>query len=163
VKKEIPNVSLLVKSKKQIPQNEFLGRCHAMPEQRAPPPPVRPVLERVRDYAIVAGGSGGLLGACLAARHGASMFVSIGLFGGSTAAAASGFIGLRYALLQDRWEEDVEAVSGLAAGAIGGIAGGFAGGARGAARTGMVCFFAGGALHFAHRWWLHWRLSRELQ
>ena len=39
-------------------------------------PEVRPLPERARDYAIVAGVCGGLAGACGAARHGAPVLVA---------------------------------------------------------------------------------------
>lgn len=73
---------------------------------------------------------------------------------------AASFIGLREVLLQGRWNEDREAVSGLAAAVIGGCSG-LRAGPQVAARTAMVAFVGGCALHHAHRWWLYARIVNE--
>ena len=81
--------------------------------------PVRPVVERVRDYAILSGAVGGLVGACVSARHDVPMLRYSLAIGGVSGTLAGMFIGLRHALLQDRWEQDSEAISGFTAGALG--------------------------------------------
>ena len=73
-------------------------------------PEVRPLPDRARDYAIVAGVCGGLTGACGAARHGAPVLVGGFHTAMQCGAISAAFIGLRALLLQDRWEEDREGV-----------------------------------------------------
>ena len=121
-------------------------------------PPVRPVLERIRDYAIVTGTSGGIVGACMAARHEAPLLGSALALGSGFAATATAFLALRHALIQDRWEQDHEVVSGLSAGATGGIAGTALFGPRVGSRVALLSSLAGCTLHYGHRWWLHERL-----
>ena len=121
---------------------------------------MRPVMERVRDYAIVVGTSGSLFGACVAARHNVPVLGAAVTVGTGAAASAAAFVGLRHALIQDKWEQDVEAISGFAAGAVGFMIGLATGSARAGARLGMASFFVGGISHFAHRWWLHVRLQQ---
>ena len=123
------------------------------------PPPVGPVLERARDFAIAAGGPGSVIGACVAARHEASILTGVVALGGGTAALAAAFIGLRHALLQDRWEQDSEVVSAFAAGALGGTTGLAFSTPTAGVRVGILSFVGGGMLHYAHRWWLHFRLK----
>jgi hypothetical protein len=121
-------------------------------------PPVRPVVERLRDYAIIAGTSGGIAGACLAARHEAPMLGSTLALGGGFAATVTAFLALRHALIQDRWEQDHEMVSAVSAGTTGGIAGTALFGPRTGSRIALASALAGCILHYGHRWWLHERL-----
>ena len=121
-------------------------------------PRPRPVIERVTDYALVTGVAGGVVGACVAARHDAPLLSSACTVGGGGAALVAGFIGLRHALLQDQWEKDNEAVSGLSAAVLGATTGTFLSGPRAGTNAALVCFVGGSALHYAHRWWLHVRL-----
>ena len=121
-------------------------------------PAPRPVIDRARDYALLTGAAGSIIGACVAARHDAPMLSSVITVGGGGAALAAGFIGLRHALLQDQWEKDNEAVSGLSAAALGATTATFLAGPRAGTNAAFVCFVGGGVLHYAHRWWLHVRL-----
>lgn len=123
--------------------------------------PVRPVVERVRDYAILYGAVGGLVGACVSARHEVPMLRYTLAVGGVSGTLAGMFIGLRHALLQDRWEQDSEVVSGFTAGALGMVTMTLLSGPQAGARAGVTCFIGGGLLHYAHRWWLHARLANE--
>ena len=123
--------------------------------------PVRPVVERVRDYAILSGAVGGLVGACVSARHDVPMLRYSLAIGGVSGTLAGMFIGLRHALLQDRWEQDSEAISGFTAGALGMVTMTLLSGPQAGARAGVACFIGGGFLHYAHRWWLHARLANE--
>ena len=126
------------------------------------PPPVRPLSERARDVAGACGACGALTGACLAAQS-ETLILGGALYGGTGAAALGGsFVALRHGLLQGRWEQDREGVSGLAAGVIGLILGTARGGRRVGAQLGIVTFFGGCGLHYAHRWWLHWRLTGDI-
>ena len=121
-------------------------------------PAPRPVIDRARDYALLTGAAGSIIGACVAARHDAPMLSSVITVGGGGAALAAGFIGLRHALLQDQWEKDNEAVSGLSAAALGATTATFLAGPRAGTNAAFVCFVGAGVLHYAHRWWLHVRL-----
>eukprot|EP00322_Chrysochromulina_rotalis_P031136 CAMPEP_0115841098 /NCGR_PEP_ID=MMETSP0287-20121206/7115_1 /TAXON_ID=412157 /ORGANISM="Chrysochromulina rotalis, Strain UIO044" /LENGTH=136 /DNA_ID=CAMNT_0003294737 /DNA_START=52 /DNA_END=459 /DNA_ORIENTATION=+ len=123
--------------------------------------PVRPVADRVRDYAIICGTAGGLFGACIAARHEAPLLRYVTTVGGGTAFLGGSFIGLREALLQGRWEQDSEAISGFTAGALGMLSISFVSGPRAGVRAGILCALMGSAGHYAHRWWLHTRLQNR--
>ena len=129
--------------------------------QDRPPPPPRPLLERARDYAIVSGASGGLLGACLSARHHASAVSGALFLGTASGFLSASFIGLRHALIQGDFSQDREAVSGLASGTIAMAVRTVVAGPKSGATAGAFFFFAGCAGHHAHRWWLHLRLTRN--
>lgn len=133
----------------------------------SPPSPspvaVRPFEERLRDSALAAGALGSFVGACLAARHERSLISGVAWPGASAALLVAAFIGLREAQLQGRWEEDREGVSGLAAGVIGCAIFSKTHGAKAGARAGLAGMFGGAALHYAHRWWLHARLRRDVR
>lgn len=122
---------------------------------------MRPVVERVCDYAALTGSMGGLVGACVAARHEVPILRYMLTVGGGSALLAGSFIGLRHTLLQGRWEQDSEAVSGFTAGTLGLFTVTLLSGAQAGARAGVACAVGGGALHYAHRWWLHARLANE--
>ena len=122
-------------------------------------PEVRPLPDRARDYAVAAGVCGGLAGACGAARHGAPVLVGGFHTAMQCGAISAAFIGLRALLLQDRWEEDREGVSGLAAGIIGGGTTALRHGSRAGIIVGAGSFAAGASLHYLHRWWLHTRVA----
>ena len=94
-----------------------LSRRSAKPREK-PVPPVRPFQERWRDTALFAGAWGSLAGACAWTSQHGSAFGGALMGGGGAAAIAATFIGVRQLMLQDRWDEDREAVSGLAAGSI---------------------------------------------
>ena len=143
-------------------------------EQRAPPDvmgapaslpdgmggPVRPLRERLRDYTIFSGTAGGVFGACKGAQRNLPAVAIIGQaawVGGHWAAATGGFIGIRELLLQGRWEEDREGVSGIAAAAVGSGMALVHSGPRMAGRAGVGCFVFGCAAHYLHRWWLRAR------
>ena len=103
--------------------------------------PVAPISARLRDYALLSGACGGAVGACSAASFDTPIAYGFCWVGATWAAAAAAFVGVRHALLQDRWEDDREGVSGVALqGAGAGFALGFIG-------------------HFAHRLWLRRRLD----
>lgn len=122
-------------------------------------PPVRPLTERARDSAAIGGACGSMVGACLAARHEASLLGGALYFGGGWAALGVSFVALRHVILQGQFEDDREGVSGLAAGVIA-ITGGTARlGRKWGARLGIAAFFGGCTAHYAHRWWLHARLG----
>lgn len=123
--------------------------------------PVRPIFERVRDYAIVSGAVGGLIGACVAARHEVPILRYTLAVGGGSGTFGGMFIALRHTLLQDRWDLDSEAVSGLTAGTLGMVAMTMLSGPQAGARAGFICAMGGGILHYGHRWWLHARLANE--
>jgi len=114
----------------------------------------------MRDYALVAGSTGSVLGATVAAAQGGGMLHGAAWVGGHWAVATSVFIGVRHLILKDNWREDREAVSGLAAATV-------SAGAvtlrntnrRAIAPAGAVGFFGGFALHYLHRWWLRARLD----
>ena len=135
-----------------------------MSPQQQPAPlaaaPVRPVIERVRDYAIVGGVTGGIYGACVAARHEAPILLATACTGGGVAFLAGSFIGLRHALIQGRWEEDNELVSGVTAGALGFVTVSLMSNPRAGARAAALCTLGGSVLHYAHRWWLHARVVK---
>jgi len=124
-------------------------------------PAPRPVWDRARDHAAVFGACGALTGACVAARNDAPVLVNALQFGMPAALTAATFVGLRHALLQGQWEQDREAVSGLAAGALGVAIGSMRSPAWGA-RLGAASFVGGSLLHYAHRWWLRSELERQL-
>ena len=143
-------------------------------EQRAPPVvadaptslpegvggPVRPLRERVRDYTIFAGTLGGVFGACRGAQRNLPSVAIVGQavwVGGHWAAATGGFIGVRELLLQGRWEEDREGVSGVAAAAVGSGMALLHSGPRMAGRAGVASFVCGCSAHYLHRWWLRAR------
>ena len=132
-----------------------------MAASTSPPPPVRPLPVRLRDYALIAGPLGGLGGACLAARHQTSLIGGTARLGSAAALLTTAFVGLREAQLQGHWEQDREGVSGLAAGVLGLAVFGLRFGGKAGARAGIAGMFGGSALHYAHRWWLHARLRDE--
>ena len=127
------------------------------------PPPVRDIVVRLRDNAIVASSCGAFLGACMATRQHASAFSGMMYGGAAGAALATSFIGLRHGLIQGRWEEDREVVSGLSAATIGAVATALRPNSSppAIARSGLNWFLGGCALHYAHRWWLYYRLLRS--
>ena len=122
------------------------------------PREARPLAERARDYAIVVGGSGAFAGACATTVHHGSAFRGAAFVGVPAATIAASFIGLRHLLLQGQFENDKEAVSGLAAGILGLGLGTLRAGPQVGATAGFGAFCAGCVLHHAHRWWLHARL-----
>ena len=122
------------------------------------PPPVRPVVERVRDNAIAVGTTGAVIGMCIAARHNAPLLSAGVATGGGAAAASAAFISLRHALIQDKWELDCEPVSGAAAFVIGMSVTSVTRGIQPGVRVGVASFVGASAMHYAHRWWLHQRL-----
>lgn len=138
-----------------------MQNTRAAPAVRVPPP-VRPLVERARDASIATGGSGAFAGACIWAYKGRSALLGAAVWGSSLAALGGAFVGLRYAIIGGDFRQDKEVVTGLAMGmlASGTIAptvspraGAFAGGAG----------FVGGCLmHYAHRYWLHFRWSRGI-
>ena len=115
--------------------------------QDRPPPPPRPLLERARDYAIVSGASGGLLGACMSTRHHASAMSGALFLGTASGFLGASFIGLRHALIQGDFSQDREAVSGLAAGTIAMAVRTVVAGPKSGATAGAFFFFAGCAGH----------------
>lgn len=119
----------------------------------------RPLTARARDYAILGGGVGGFVGACMATRHHASAFGGAAVAGAASAALAASFIGLRHAIVQGQFEQDREAVSGLAAGSLGLFVRTVQAGPQAGGAAGFGCFIAGCTLHHAHRWWLQARLA----
>lgn len=122
--------------------------------------PIRPLHERVRDYALVSGGGGAVVGATLAAARGGQLLHGATWVGGYWALAASVFVSLRHAILQERWQEDREAVSGIAAATVGAGATTLSGAQRRTvAQTAFLCFLGGFTLHYFHRWWLRARLD----
>jgi hypothetical protein len=82
--------------------------------------PVAPVSARLRDYALLSGACGGAVGACSAASFDTPIAYGFCWVGATWAAAAAAFVGVRHALLQDRWEDDREGVSGVAGAVVGG-------------------------------------------
>ena len=118
--------------------------------------------ERARDYAIVAAASGGALAAINAGYHGAPVLMNgikaAALYG----AGAASFIGLRHLMLDGRWHEDREGISGLAACLVGGMFGTLRGGVAQGKRSGAAGLLVGCAGHYVHRWWLHARLHVQL-
>ena len=121
--------------------------------------PVAPVSARLRDYALLSGACGGAVGACSAASFDTPIAYGFCWVGATWAAAAAAFVGVRHALLQDRWEEDREGVSGVAGAVVGG-AGAAVRLGRGVALQGAGAGFALGFVgHFAHRLWLRRRLD----
>lgn len=124
--------------------------------------PVRPWRDRVRDTAIVAGVGGSVSGAVLVYGESASVAVMLrgALWaGGHWAIAAAAFVGLRQAMLQDRWQEDREVVSGSAAAFVGAAVGAARGGPRAMGQSALAGFFGGCALHWLHRHWLRHQLD----
>lgn len=120
---------------------------------------VAPLMERMRDYGILAGTLGGCLRAIHTARHDVPIILSAIWSSGTCAALAATFIGLRHVILQGRWQEDREMISGLALGVVGG---GYAipwMSTRAAGHVALGCFLGGCVAHYAHRWWLHYRLA----
>ena len=65
------------------------------PRPEKPPPQVRPLIDRARDYGIFSGLCGGFVGACMTTRHHASAFAGALFLGGSSALLGASFIGLR--------------------------------------------------------------------
>lgn len=128
---------------------------------RLPPPPVRPLAERARDYAIVSGASGALLGACVATRQHISAFRGAFFVGSCSAVLASTFIGLRHAMTMGDFNQDREVVSGLAAGVMAFSTRFVIAGPQAGAVAGGMFFVGGCAAHHAHRWWLLWRLTES--
>ena len=121
--------------------------------------PVAPVSARLRDYALLSGACGGAVGACSAASFDTPIAYGFCWVGATWAAAAAAFVGVRHALLQDRWEDDREGVSGVAGAVVGG-AGAAVRLGRGVALQGAGAGFALGFIgHFAHRLWLRRRLD----
>jgi hypothetical protein len=121
---------------------------------------IRPVHERMLDYALVAGSAGGALGATAAAAQGGALLHGAAWVGGHWVMATSVFIGVRHLMIRDNWREDREAVSGVAAATV--CAGAVAlrsASRRAIAPAGAVGFFSGFALHYLHRWWLRARLD----
>jgi hypothetical protein len=114
----------------------------------------------MRDYALVAGSAGSILGATTAAAQGGGLLHGAAWVGGHWALATSVFIGVRHLIIRDNWHEDREAVSGLAAATV--CAGAVAlrnTNRRMIAPAGAVGFLGGFALHYLHRWWLRARLD----
>ena len=128
---------------------------------RPPPPSVRPLAERARDYAIVSGASGAFIGACVATRQHISAFRGALFVGSCSAALACTFIGLRHAILMGDFTQDREAVSGLAAGVMAFATRFVIAGPQAGAVAGGMFFVGGCAAHHAHRWWLLWRLTES--
>jgi hypothetical protein len=142
--------------------NVAIEKRPAAPQQVVPTSgvPIRPLQDRARDYGILVGGGGSIIGACLSTHQHASAFVGA-LYGASVGGVlAASFIGLRHALLQGRFEDDREAVSGLAAGTIALTVRTVTAGPRSGAIAGTTWFVGGCVLHHAHRWWLHHRLVK---
>lgn len=125
-----------------------------------PPPPVRPLFDRCRDYAAVCGTSGAVAGACLATKQHASAFGGALYVGIYTAGLTAGFIGMRHALVQGQWEQDKEAVSGLAAGSLAMAVRTLEAGPRSGCLAGGFFFFTGCIGHHIHRYWLQLRLQK---
>eukprot|EP00966_Prymnesium_polylepis_P221332 5120138-Prymnesium_polylepis.1 len=123
---------------------------------------VPPLQERLRDNAIVASTCGGTYRAIHAARHGAPIVPSALMTAATWGALSAGFIGLRHLILQERWHEDREAVTGMALGVVGGGYSALAMSPRIAGHMALGCFFGGCGLHYAHRWWLHYRLAWDM-
>lgn len=121
----------------------------------------RPFAERVRDYSAIAAYLGGTYGAATAAKHGAPLLGGAVWIGGHWVLVTGSFLGIRELLIQDRWERDREGVSGLAAAIIGGGVAAAHLGRRAAAPVSAGCFVGGCALHYAHRWFLRFRMEHE--
>ena len=133
--------------------------------QQQRPPPVRPLSERVRDTAIVTGAVGGMFGACVAAykhSHIGPVLGGTAMAGATSAALGSAFIGLRHALIQGDFRKDSEVVTGLSMGLIALTTRLVSAGPRPAAFSGGAFFAGGCALHHAHRYWLHYRLTHDV-
>ncbi|KAL1515757.1 hypothetical protein AB1Y20_002373 [Prymnesium parvum] len=122
---------------------------------------VAPLSQRMRDHAIVAGSIGAYSQAIHAARHGVPVLHGAFFGGAACATIAASFIGTRHLLLQGQWHEDREGVSGLAASIVGGS---FAlvANPRMVGHAAGYCFLGGCMLHYAHRWWLHYRLAWQM-
>ena len=126
------------------------------------PPPVRPLSERARDTAIVTGGVGGFCGACAATLRFTSAFWGLAVVGSSSAALGASFIGLRHVIVNGDFRQDSEVVSGIAMGTLAALAAIATSGRKVAAVTGSVWFVGGCISHYAHRHWLHYRLTRGI-
>ena len=120
---------------------------------------VAPVAERIRDYGGIFGACGASLRAMHAAAHNAPVVLPALLSGATWAGLMASFIGLRHLIMQEGYHEDREGVTGLA---LGIVSGGYTAVAIHPRLTGRAALFgfAGGCgLHYAHRWWLHYRLA----
>ena len=124
------------------------------------PPPVRPLPERARDSAIFAGGIGGFAGACVSTLRHSSAFMGMALGATSSAAFAVGFVSLRHLIVGGDFRQDQEIVSGMALGTLGMGIRTMAAGRQAGAFAGATWFAAGCTLHYAHRYWLNWRLAK---
>ena len=124
------------------------------------PPPVRPLPERARDSAIFAGGIGAFAGACFSTLRHSSAFWGMALAGSGAAAFAAGFVGLRHLIVAGDFRQDSEVVSGMALGTLGMGIRTLAAGRQAGAYAGATWFVGGCVLHHAHRYWLHWRLTK---
>ena len=133
---------------------------------RPPPPPfepvaVRPLGARARDYALVCGAAGCVAGAAQRAAYELPVLAGGVRVGVHWACAAAAFVGLRHVLTRGEWREDREVVSGIAASAVGAGSALMRGQPRQAPHLAIGGFFGASAAHFAHRWWLRYRIARE--
>eukprot|EP00965_Chrysotila_dentata_P209398 6185269-Pleurochrysis_carterae.AAC.4 len=123
------------------------------------PVPVRPLHLRLRDHAIAYGTVGAVVGMAHRAAHDAPLLGGCVYVGGSWAASAAAFVGIRHALIKGDWKQDREAVSGVAGAIVGAGVAVVSGNVAMIQRISIAGFMAGFAGHFAHRFWLRYRFD----